>query len=63
MKAMIELPDWAVVNPTAFRQCAARVTAFVRPDYPSMVMLPRCAHGYNPFTDTCPSCAGEDDRD
>jgi hypothetical protein len=55
----VELPAWVVTNPELFRAAAARVDHF-RPnmDYPGGgYWVPRCEHGYNPFTDTCPNCA------
>lgn len=55
---LIELPGWAVADAAAFRRLASRVVAFefVR----AGVAVPRCEHGYNPFTDSCPPCEMED---
>jgi hypothetical protein len=54
MEKLIELPAWAVADAAAFRRLAARVRSFefIR----AGVAVPRCGHGCNPFTDSCPNC-------
>jgi hypothetical protein len=59
----ITLPDWAVDNATAFRRAAARVTSFDYEDMDRRTASPRCVHGRNPFTDSCPNCDAEDEVD
>jgi len=58
IEKLIETPGWIIANPATFRRLAARVASFefIR----SGVAVPRCAHRYNPFTDSCPNCEMEE---
>lgn len=59
---LIETPAWVVADAATFRRLAARVTAFEF--IHAGVCVPRCAHGCNPFTDSCTGCdSNEGDHD